>query len=199
MHNRKFDKASVALAILFCVGGGSFTYSQTTNIPDALKSGGKEVLIPATGITRVPDGNDYSNPASEYSFTRCRATDNFVLFWAKEYGDDPMANSITNRRFDVDAILKESDRFYDYYVNTMKWVDKEKSYATKYKFLFFVIPSPGSGTGTAFGGSVANKIGAFWTPATRINRGPYGVVAHELGHSFQALVRADGAASFSGG
>jgi len=81
-------------------------------------------------------------------------------------------------------------------VNTLKWVDKENSLATRYKFLIFVIGGSG---GTAFGGSIDNKVGAFWTPATRIHRPPYGVVAHELGHSFQALVRADGAASFSGG
>src|ERR1051325_8341771 len=118
MHQHIFRKVVVTLAIFFSVGIGPFAYSQTTNIPEALKSGGKEVLIPTTGITRVPDGNDYSNPDSEYSFKHCKATDNFVLFWAKEYGDDPMANSITNRRFDVDGILKESDRFYDYYVNT---------------------------------------------------------------------------------
>jgi len=107
-----------------------------------------------------------------------------------------MTNSVANRRFNVDEVLKEADRFYNYYVDTLKWVDKDKSLATKYKFLFFVIGGTG---GTAFGGSIDNKVGAFWTPATRINRAPYGVVAHELGHSFQALVRADGAASFSGG
>jgi hypothetical protein len=107
-----------------------------------------------------------------------------------------MTNSVVNRRFDVDEVLKEADRFYNYFVDTLKWVDKEKSLATKYKFLFFVI---GGNGGTAFGGSIDNKIGAFWSPATRIHRAPYGVVAHELGHSFQALTRADGAASFSGG
>src|SRR4029078_4556092 len=47
--------------------------------------------------------------------------------------------------------------------------------------------------------SIDNKVGAFWTPASRVNRAPYGVVAHELGHAFQALLRADGAGSFSGG
>jgi hypothetical protein len=195
MYQHIFRKAIVAVGIISSVGVLPFAHGQTTNIPDTLKSGGKEVLIPSSGITRVPDGNNFSNPDSEYSFKHSKATDNFVLFWAKEYGDDPMANSITNRRFDVDAVLKECDRFYNFYVNTLKWVDKEKSFATKYKFLLFVIGGTG---GTAFGGSIDNKIGAFWTPATRINRGPYGVVAHELGHSFQALVRADGAASFSG-
>lgn len=188
MHHHLFSQATVTLALLCYLGSESLAPGQTN-------SRAKEVLIPQH-ITRVPDGNDFNNPDSEFSFQRSKATDNFVLFWAKEYGSDPMTNSVTNRRFNVDEILKECDRFYDYYVNTLKWVDKEKSFATKYKFLIFVIGGEG---GTAFGGTVDDKIGAFWTPATRINRAPYGVVAHELGHSFQALLRADGAASFSGG
>ena len=49
-----------------------------------------------------------------------------VMFWAREYGDDPMTNSVANRRFNADEILKEADRFYNYYVDTLKWVDKEK-------------------------------------------------------------------------
>jgi hypothetical protein len=185
-----------ALAILSLVCVRPTAYCQTgPATKGSTKPGVKEVLIPPR-ITRVPETNDFNNPDSEYSFKRSKSTDNFVLFWAKEYGDDPMTNSVANRRFNVDEILKESDRFYDYYVDNLKWVDKERSLATKYKFLFFVI---GGNGGTAFGGSIDNKIGAFWTPATRVNRGPYGVVAHELGHSFQALVRADGAFSFSGG
>ena len=68
-----------------------------------------------------------------------------------------MTNTDKNKRFDVDAAVKECERFYDYYVNTLKWVDKDKSYASKYKFLIFVIGGPG---GTAFGGSIDTKIGA---------------------------------------
>jgi hypothetical protein len=160
------------------------------------KPGEKEVFIPLRGVTGVPDGNDYNNPGSEFSFQRSRSSPHFVLFWAKEYGENPKANPVASRRFNPDEILKEADRFYTYYVDTLKWVDKEKSFATRYKFLFYVIGGTG---GTAFGGSVDNKIGAFWTPATRINRGPYGVVAHELGHSFQALLRADGFITPAGG
>jgi Family of unknown function (DUF6055) len=209
MHHHSFRKTVAALALVFAVGVGPLAYAQTNTDDTAPANAGrkeilihtagsKDILIPASRISNVPDTNDFDNPDAEYSWKHSKSTANFVLFWAKEYGDDPMTNAITNRRFDIDTILKESDRFYDFYVNDMKWVNKDTSYATKYKFLFFVIPSPRTGTGTAFGGSVDNKIGAFWTPATRISRGPYGVVAHELGHSFQALVRADGAASFSG-
>jgi hypothetical protein len=196
MHHHSFHKAAAALAVLFSVAVEPLASAQTNSAATtSTHAAGKEVLIPQR-ITRVPEGNDFNNPESEFSFKHSKSTDNFVLFWAKEYGDDPMTNSVVNRRFNVDEILKESDRFYNYYVDTLKWVDKDKSYATKYKFLFFVIGGTG---GTAFGGSIDNKIGAFWTPATRINHGPYGVVAHELGHSFQAIGRADGAGSFTGG
>jgi hypothetical protein len=196
MHHHLFRQTAAALAIVFSTGIGPVAHAQTNSAAvTSTNGGGKEVLIPAS-ITRVAEGNDFNNPDSEFSFKHSKSTDNFVLFWAREYGDDPMTNAVANRRFNVDEVLKECDRFYNYYVHTLKWVDPDKSIATKYKFLLFVIGGTG---GTAFGGTIDNKIGAFWTPATRINHGPYGVVAHELGHSFQALLRSDGAASFSGG
>jgi hypothetical protein len=203
MNIRSACTAAIALAILLTAGPVAFPQTAPgsnapaippLSIPPA-RPGGKELLIPAR-IMRVPATNDFNNPDSEFSFKHSKSSDNFVLFWAKEYGDDPMTNSVADRRFNADEVLKEADRFYNYYVDTLKWVDKDKSLATQYKFLFFVIGGSG---GVAFGGSIDNKIGAFWSPATRIHRAPYGVVAHELGHSFQAFDRADGAASFSGG
>src|SRR6478609_528565 len=188
MHPHYFQRTVATIALL-CSLSGALAASDQTNAT------GKEVLLPPD-IYRVTKDNNFNNPDSEFCFQRSKSTDNFVLFWAKEYGADPLTNAIANRRFDAAAFLQECDRFYDYYVRTLKWVDPEKSYATKYKFLLFVL---GGNEGTAFGGTVGDKIGAFWTPATRINRAPYGVAAHELGHSFQALLHADGAGSFSGG
>ena len=200
MYPQIFQKAIAAFAVLFSLGVGPLALVKNSSASVTITNAGEKDIFLPDDIDQVPRGNDFNNPDSEYSFKHSKTTPNFILFWDKEYGDDPMTNAIVNRRFDVDGILKEADRFYDYYVNTMKWVNKDTSYATKHKFIFIVFPSPAQGTGTAFGGAVDNgKIGAFWTPATRINRGPYGVVAHELGHSFQAMSRADGAASFTGG
>jgi hypothetical protein len=166
-----------------------------TDAASAAGSAGKQVLLPER-IARVPRDNDFNDPESEFCHARSKSTENFVLFWAKEYGDDPAANEDERRRFNVDRCLSECERFFDYYVNTLKWVDKESSYAAKYKFLIFVF---GGRSGTAFGGAIDERIGALWTPAVRINREPYGVLAHELGHSFQALQRADGGGGFRGG
>ena len=190
-----FRTAAVALSIVLAAGALASAQSDDTPATPAAKPAGKEVLLPER-ITRVPNGNDFNNPDSEFCYQRSKSSDDFVMFWAKEYGDDPAANPDQTKRFDVDFALKECERFYDYYTNTLKWVDKEKSFAAKYKFLIFVIGGRG---GTAFGGSIDNKIGALWTPVSRLIRTPYGVLAHELGHSFQAILRADGSPTFRGG
>src|SRR5215510_8955987 len=70
-----------------------------TEAADTQKPAGKEVLLPEN-ITRVPRDNDWNNPDAEFCYARSKATDNFVLFWAKEYGDDPAANPDEGRRFD---------------------------------------------------------------------------------------------------
>jgi hypothetical protein len=215
-HRPLFAKAAV-LALLFSASLVPVAFAQTSNAVDAVPAKpasvgpitnppelcppgytGKTVFIPAR-IDRVPQGNDFNNNDSQFSYKRSKSTDNFVLFWDKTYGDDPMTNANVRLRFDVDAVLKEADRFYNFYIDDMHWVNRTNSYATKTKFLFIVFYE--GNNGTAYGGSVENNhIGAFWTPATRIHEGPYGVVAHELGHSFQALTAADyGSPRFSGG
>jgi hypothetical protein len=74
-----------------------------------------ELLLPTRGGTGVPANNDYNNPESGFSHKRSKVSEHFVLFWHKEYGDDPKANT-GNRHFDADEIIKEVERFYTFYV-----------------------------------------------------------------------------------
>lgn len=150
-------------------------------------AGEKELYLPAK-IDRVPEGNDFKNNESEYSFKRSAQTDDLAIFWSKEYGDDPATNPIEGKRFDVNAALRECQRFYDYYVNVLKVVRKGNSVSDKYKVLIIVF---GGDDNTAYGGGEENKVGVLWTPATRIHKQPFGVLAHELGHTFQFLCRVD--------
>lgn len=147
----------------------------------------KELYIPAKAM-RVPDGNDYNNEESEFSYKRMMQSPNIAIFWHKEFGADPMQNSDTTKRFDVHAALKECERFYDYYVNDLKIVQKGSSLTDRYKMILYVI---GGKEQTAFGGGVENKIGILWTPAVRMSKAPYGALAHELGHAFQYMSRSD--------
>ncbi len=147
----------------------------------------KELYIPAK-MYRIPENNDYNNNESDYSYKRMVQSDNIAIFWHKEFGDDPTTNPNERKRFNAQEAIKELERFYNYYVNDLKIVQKGKSLTDKYKMILYVIGGEG---GTAFGGGVEDKIGVLWTPAARMNKAPYGALAHELGHSFQYMSRAD--------
>ncbi len=147
----------------------------------------KELYLPAQ-ISKVPENNDFNNPESEFCFDRMVESDNIALFWHKEYGNDPMANPDSSKRFDPNMALKECERFYNYYVDELKMVKKGNSLTDKYKMVMIVF---GGDEATAFGGGEEDKIGMLWTPAVRINKRPYGAIAHELGHSFQYMSSVD--------
>lgn len=147
----------------------------------------KEIYLPAK-IWNVPENNDFSQDTSEFSYKRMRQTDNIAIFWSKKFGDDPMANPVEKERFNVDEILTEGERIYKYYVNDLKFVEKGKTIMDKYKCLIFIINSKDN---TAFGGGDEDKVGIFWAPPARMSKGPFGALAHELGHSFQYLLDAD--------
>jgi hypothetical protein len=147
----------------------------------------KELLIPAK-VYRVPDNNDYNNDTSAYSYKRMIQSPNIAIFWHKEFGADPTVNPNEKKRFDVKESIVELERFYNFYVDSLKLVQKGNSLTDKYKMILYVINGDG---GTAFGGGTDNKIGCLWTPAARMNKKPYGALAHELGHSFQYMSRAD--------
>jgi hypothetical protein len=149
----------------------------------------KELYLPKE-IERVPKNNDYNDVNSVYSFKHMVKGDNIAIFWDKEYGDNPMTDPNVKKRFDVNNMLSECERFYNYYVNDLKLVQKGKSLSDKYKLLVFVF---GGNDGTAYGGGIDDKIAALWTPAVRVNKVPYGVLAHEMIHCFQYISGIDGA------
>lgn len=174
----KKSLATAILAVLFLVLADPGVAAEAT---------GKVLYLPERA-SRVPADNDYNDVASEFCFARMVQGDNVAIFWSKEYGDDPRANPDQRRRFDVKHMLAECERFYSYYVNDLKLVQQGSSVSDKYKLLVYVFGGAG---GTAFGGGVDNKVGALWTPAVRVNRPPYGVLAHEMVHSFQFMARLD--------
>lgn len=177
--------ATGALSLTLAAWSGS--HYVPTPVAPANDSTGKQLYVPAK-IYRIPENNDYNNNESEYSYKRMIQSDNIAIFWAKEFGDNPTTNTDSTKRFDPNYAIKELERFYSFYVNDLKLVQKGKSISDKYKVLLYVI---GGTEGTAFGGGIENKVGGLWTPAKRMNKAPYGALAHELGHSFQFLASTD--------
>ena len=166
---------------------------KSRSVAQSAGSAGKALYIPAH-VWHVPDSNNYNNNQSKYSYQRMAQSQNIAIFWAKSFGEDPLSNQDPAKRFDVNDLLQQCERFYQYYVDTLHMVNKGQSNTDRYKILMYVIDGDG---GTAFGGGEEQKIGILWTPAARVNKAPYGALAHELGHSFQYLVHADGAWGFT--
>lgn len=139
-------------------------------------------------VWSVPENNDYNDTNSDYNFGCMVSSSNIAVFWHKDYGKKPRHNTDSLQRFNPLKVLTACEHIYNIYVNDLKLVEKGNSLVDKYKVLVYVVKSDEN---TAFGGGEEHKVGIFWTPAMRINKEPYGVLAHELGHSFQYLSKAD--------
>ncbi|UYQ95478.1 DUF6055 domain-containing protein [Chitinophaga horti] len=148
-----------------------------SSIPSARK-----LLVPEQ-VWQVPDHNNYDSDTSLYSYHRKLESPAFAAFWAKDFGDTP------EKYFDMPGILKECERFYQYYVDTLQFVEKGRSVSDAYKTLVYVTNSKDA---TAYGGGAGDKVGVLWVTPGRINKQPFGAMAHELGHVFQYYVKLDG-------
>jgi hypothetical protein len=190
----------IRLKLLLMLAGAFFSscakqvdVRPATEVMQAKEVEERELYIPSR-IWNVPDDNDYSNEESEFSYKRMDSSANFALFWSKAYGSNPSSNTDPSQRFNTQEVLAECERFYNYYINELKFLKKGKSTNESYKILIYVINSQ---EGTAYGGGADEKVGILWVPPPRMASKPYGALAHELGHSIQYLVRAEGAWGFS--
>jgi hypothetical protein len=158
------------------------------------QNGKKELYLPKE-IWKVPKGNDFGHTSSKYNLQYRRESDNLAIFWPKSFGLHPENSTDPNIHFNPDSILASSERFYQYYVDSLQFVQPGNSISDKYKVLFIVCDDK---DGTAYGGGSEEnpKIGILWTPPSRISYAPYGAIAHELGHVFQTFVSTDGGNGF---
>lgn len=155
----------------------------------------KQLTLPPK-IWMVPEGNNFNDTSSTYNFAYHAESPNIAAFWSKKFGKDPSLNHDPKTYFSIDSILQQCERFYEYYSDTLKFVDRGHSVSDKNKVLIFIFDKD---DGTAYGGNSDDSlhVGILWTPPMRISRQPYGAVAHELGHVFQSFVSADGMVGFS--
>jgi hypothetical protein len=132
---------------------------------------------------------DFTQASSTWSFSRCRQSEHFIVFWGKGYGtNDPDSSVVPSAyRVDIDDLLAKAEQFYTLNVNTLKFAEPGKSNLDKYKMLIFLYyESEWRATGSGYD----DVIGALWiSPSTCQPVGP--TIAHEIGHSFQYQVHCD--------
>ena len=152
------------------------------------KSAKKEIFIPAKSLKE----NKFNQPDGQFSYDYMTESENLVLFWAKSFGKEPTKYADKGKRFCPEEILREGERFYNYYVDQLKFVDKKKSFSSRYKMIIWMYNDDQT---SAFGWG-DEGVGMMWMRPCRAQSYPYCALAHEMGHSFQYMGGAYGARSF---
>lgn len=178
-------KKTILLAALLAAASASAQMSESY--------AGKSIYIP-----KELRGNDFNDPASKWSFGRMLSTDNVVVFWAPEFGDNiAEAPDLDghNMKVDLANLIARLEGFYNYFYNDLAFV-KPGTKADRYKMMVMLDYSL---EGTAYGGDYDSTIGALWIAPNRVQDRKLNCIAHELGHSFQSQISCDGEGESWGG
>jgi len=142
--------------------------------------------------------NDFTNPASQWSYSRMAETPNVVCFWERGFGPDlSKAPQLDGHPMTVDLsnLLSRLEYFYQVYRDMMRFT-LPGSKADRYKMMVMLRYSL---EGTAYGGCYDDSIGALWIAPNRVQDKRLNCMAHELGHSFQIQSSCDGLGHGIGG
>lgn len=150
----------------------------------------KGIFIPS----KQAQEDDYNNPESRFNYKYKAESENIVVFWDKSFGLNPMNYPDKEKRFNPDEFLKEGERFFTYYRDKLKFVDKKRSNLKKHKMILYMHNDDET---TAYGWG-ADNVGIMWFRPCRIQEYPYCPLAHEMAHSFQYMIEADGHIGFPG-
>lgn len=121
------------------------------------------------------------NHTAQYSKTRSKESENFIVYWEKGYGDTNPSNAASAYRVDIDDLLEKAEWFYSLNIGQLGFCDEANSKVSQYKMIICLLYDTGW---TATGSGYDNTVGALWiTPSTCKPVGQ--TIAHEIGHSFQ--------------
>lgn len=147
---------------------------------------GKQLYIP-----KDLQAMNLCDTASQWSYARMDTTANIVIFWEKGFDSDPQkAPQLEghNMTFDLENLKNRLEADYVFFRDTLQFVRKG-SKSEQYRMMVMVNYSL---EGTAYGGDYDQTIGALWLAPNRIQDRQLNCIAHELGHSFQCQLTADG-------
>lgn len=155
----------------------------------------KETYIPKAAW-RVNEDNDFNDPNSQFNIHRMMETPNVVAFWEPQFGDDPENCEDPKYNVPIRDIIDQADKMFCFFQDELKFSVKGSSINDKYRQILFFFYSD---EGTVYGGSSDDMIGTMWINPNRVKKGPYGAIAHEMGHGFQSTVKYDKGHTFQGG
>ena len=133
----------------------------------------------------------FLDSSKQWYFGRSAQSEHFIIFWEKdygEYGETTPADASDRYKVDINDLLSWAEKCFDYYCNTLKFVDhgKGRSYTDKYKMHIRLVHST---EWKAEGFGVDDVIGVLAVnPDAAKDKS---TLAHEIGHIFQYQVYCD--------
>ena len=132
---------------------------------------------------------DVNDPDNAYYIGRTRQSKNWILFWEKGYGENPVTFTCGNYTVDVDEILRRAEIAFEFYSDSLKFIHPGSSKTDTYKMVIRLRYEPSEWE--ASGSGVDNLIGLLTlTPWAAPSRN-WQTLYHEIGHCFQYQVHCD--------
>lgn len=130
--------------------------------------------------------NDFSSDDSQWSLSRSRQSDHFVVFWEKGFGADP-TKVAARYAFDPDDLLRRAETIFEVNTQRLGFAHPDSSVTLdNYKIAMFVHYET---AWRATGSGVDNKAGTLDVNPDAAKTAV--TVAHEIGHTFQYIVSCD--------
>ncbi|NDW19145.1 DUF4859 domain-containing protein [Dysgonomonas sp. 216] len=151
-----------------------------TNILAATTDSGKSIYVPSS-LGNVNDDNN------QWSYSRSKQSDNFIIFWEAGYGTNPNLASNGSYQIDVDNLLNIAEKSFDFYADSLKFIKRGSSKTDLYKM---IIKLRYTQDWEATGSGVEDMIGLLTLTAWSAKAAGH-TLAHEVGHCFQYQVHCD--------
>lgn len=130
-----------------------------------------------------------NDPNNNYYIGRTRQSKNWILFWEKDYGENPKSFTCGNYTIDVDEVLRNAEIAFKFYTDSLKFIKPGSSKTDTYKMVIRLRYDPTAWE--ASGSGVDNLIGLLTlTPWAAPSRN-WQTLYHEIGHCFQYQVHCD--------
>lgn len=148
------------------------------------KSVDKKIYTAEWSMGNVNDKNN------TYSLTRTRQSKNFVLFWEKDYGENPETFTCGNYTVDIDAILSHAEEAYKFYADSLKFINTASASANSSNYKM-IIRLRYSTEWEATGSGIDDRIGLLTLTPWAHNARSWHTLYHEIGHCFQYQTHCD--------
>lgn len=133
--------------------------------------------------------NGFSNPTNQWNKYCCRESENIALLWDVALGMEPKTFSETDKRFDPDIVLMKAEEVYNFLIDDMGFSDRNTSLSNRYKLKIWVNKENQE---SAYGGGTHG--GEIWLGPNHVkgtSADRFGILYHEMCHSFQSMVNED--------